>query len=372
MNRVSLTRRAWLAAVPWAAACRRTKPGFRGYAYIATATRPAVVVVDMAGFAVRWRVELESPPSLLVNNPAQPFLYALLPQTRAVQEVDARQMARGRKAVLRGTPVLARLAPDGSALWVATRNPAALVAVPLETLRPRDVITLPADPLDFDLSADPARAAVLLANRTLMQVDLAGPPQPASATLGQEPGLVHYRGDGRQILVAERAERLLTILDAATLRVVVQLPLALRPDRWCFKRDGGQLFITGEGRDAVVVAYPYQTQIAQTSLSGHAPGAMADSGTPEYLFVANPSAGSVTIFDIGSQRVVAVTTVGREPSEILITPDDQYALVINRGSGDLAVIRIANIQPGRSRRAALFTMIPVGDMPVSGVVRNAT
>ena len=36
----------------------------------------------------------------------------------------------------------------------------------------------------------------------------------------------------------------------------------------------------------------------------------------------------------------------------------------------MAVIRISNIQPGRSRRAALFTMIPVGDMPVSGVVRG--
>ena len=131
------------------------------------------------------------------------------------------------------------------------------------------------------------------------------------------------------------------------------------------------MFITGEGRDAVVVAYPYQTQIAQTSLTGRGPGAMATVESPEYLFVANPAAGSVTIFDIATQRVVAVTTVGSEPGEILTAPESPYALVINRGSGDLAVIRIGAIQPGRARSAPLFTMIPVGDKPVSGVLRSS-
>jgi DNA-binding beta-propeller fold protein YncE len=152
--------------------------------------------------------------------------------------------------------------------------------------------------------------------------------------------------------------------------MAVQLPLALRPDHLCMKPDGGQLFITGEGRDAIVIAYPYRTEVAQTSLTGRAPGAMAVSSNPEFLFVANPAAGSVTIFDINTQRVVAVTAVGGQPSEIVITPDQQYALVLNRGSGDMAVIRIAAIQAGRSKSAALFTMVPVGARPVSAVVRG--
>jgi len=151
---------------------------------------------------------------------------------------------------------------------------------------------------------------------------------------------------------------------------MTELPLALRPDQLCPSVEGGQLFITGEGRDAVVIVYPYRTEIALTSLSGRQPGRMACSEIPRYLFVSSPAAGSVTVFDIDTQKVVAVIGVGVEPGAIVITPDQQYALVLNQGSGDIAAIRIASIKPGRARRAPLFTMIPVGGRPVAALVRS--
>jgi DNA-binding beta-propeller fold protein YncE len=79
----------------------------------------------------------------------------------------------------------------------------------------------------------------------------------------------------------------------------------------------------------------------------------------------------VSILNIARRKVVAVATVGSEPSHIEITPRDQYALVLNRRSGDMAVIRTANIEPNRRKSAALFTMIPVGSKPVSAAVKEA-
>jgi DNA-binding beta-propeller fold protein YncE len=145
----------------------------------------------------------------------------------------------------------------------------------------------------------------------------------------------------------------------------------LRPDHFCFTSDGGQLFITGEGRDAVVIVYPYQTEVAQTSLSGRKPGQMACSSAPSYLFVSNPAAGSVSVFATETQKVVAVTGVGVQPGPIVMTPDQQYALVLNQGSGDIGVIRISSIKQERARKAPLFTMIPVGGIPVAALVRSA-
>ena len=113
-----------------------------------------------------------------------------------------------------------------------------------------------------------------------------------------------------------------------------------------------------------MIVYPYRTEIAQTPLSGRRPGKMAAAADPPYLFVSNPEADSVTVFDIGTQKVVAVTGVGVRPGAIGITPRQQYALVLNEGSGDVAVIRIAAITPGRAKRAPLFTMIPAGERPV--------
>jgi DNA-binding beta-propeller fold protein YncE len=131
------------------------------------------------------------------------------------------------------------------------------------------------------------------------------------------------------------------------------------------------LFVTGEGVDVVVIVYPYNSfEIAETVLAGRAPGAMATSHS--MLFVASPQSGDVSILSIVPSsygKVIGVAQVGADPGFVAITPDDQYALVLNRKSGDLAVLRLAAITP-RYKSAPLLTVIPVGSRPVSAAVRG--
>lgn len=70
-----------------------------------------------------------------------------------------------------------------------------------------------------------------------------------------------------------------------------------------------------------------------------------------------------------ARKVIAVAPVGSDPGFIAVTPDDQYALVLNRKSGDVSVLRVGTITRNRDRRASLLTVIPVGSKPVSAVVR---
>jgi len=74
-----------------------------------------------------------------------------------------------------------------------------------------------------------------------------------------------------------------------------------------------------------------------------------------------------------------VIGVGQSPCQILVTggkrPDEQFVLVLNRKSGDMAVVRLLALsEPGvsskpRLKSVSLLTMIPVGELPVSaGVV----
>ena len=110
--------------------------------------------------------------------------------------------------------------------------------------------------------------------------------------------------------------------------------------------------------DGVVVVYPYyMPQIGQTVLAGHNPGSMAVSTSPGYLFVANPKSADVSILDIETSKVLAVTPVGTEPSCIVITPDDQYALVLNQTSGDMAVIRIPNVTRAATDRSEMLVQV---------------
>jgi DNA-binding beta-propeller fold protein YncE len=76
----------------------------------------------------------------------------------------------------------------------------------------------------------------------------------------------------------------------------------------------------------------------------------------------------VTILDVDTRHMVAVVSVGQEPNFVTMTPDDQYALILNRRSGNMAVIRLAAVIRSRARGAPLFTTIPVGSAPVSAAV----
>jgi YVTN family beta-propeller protein len=242
-----------------------------------------------------------------------------------------------------------------------------------EDLRVNWRAPLHADPFDFDVSPVASTVAVSFAgDRSFLLADAAAG-RPRRVSYRGDAGTIRFQSDGRSIILANTSERMLSLYDVASARAVTHLPLAVRPDHLCFKPDGGQLFITGEGQDAVVVVYPYHTpQVAETVLAGHGPGAMAASdGTPGYLFVANPASGDVTILNITTRRVIAVASVGSEPRYITITPDNQFALVLNRKSGDMAILRITDKLGNRQKSASLFTMIPVGSGPVSAAVRAA-
>jgi YVTN family beta-propeller protein len=237
--------------------------------------------------------------------------------------------------------------------------------------------TLPNDPVDFDLAPYHDLAAVSFANATVAVIstgDAAG----SAAGRWHKPlpiesldlGSIRFQSNGKALIVADRQARSLHIFDTATEKRVAELPLAVRPDNLCFSMDGGQLFVTGEGADAVCVVYHYHTpHVAETVLAGRGPAAMAASGNPGYLFVANPSSGDVSVLSIRDRKVIAVVGVGAEPGYITVTPDSMFALVLNRKSGDMAVLRVGGIQRNRQKSASLFTMIPVGSSPVSVATR---
>jgi YVTN family beta-propeller protein len=351
---------------------RRRGVGFDGYAFVANEEGAAIAAVDLTAFAVARHIHLDANPAAVLADPVRPAVYALTPATGSIHEIGSGTLAFRRKVQVARSAVAMRLAPDGQSIWVLSEQPKQLLRLRLDTLRPDTHIALPAEPVDFDLSGDGDWAGVSFGDSGAAGfVDLRrGTCSPVA--LGKKLSLVRFRKDGRQLLVGNAEDRLLSILEMPGGHVVVHLPLAVRPEHFCFNNDRGQLFITGAGMDAVAVVFPFWTEVAETILAGRAPGVMADVVGPdaEYLLVANPQSGELTILDVDTRRVVAVVAVGQGPGSITITPDLQYALVLNCLSGDMAVIRIAAIAARRSKSAPLFTLIPVGSKPVSAVVRG--
>jgi YVTN family beta-propeller protein len=374
-----LTRRSVvLGGLGALTACTRPKAkGFSGYAFIANSEGGAVAAVDLEVFAVARHIRVDGAPTAVVAREKRARVYALTPANGSVHEIRTGNLTFASKLQVGRSAITMRLSPSHRNLYVLCREPRKLIALAFEPMRVDWELPLPADPTDFDVSPDGSLLAISYGPaHALSFVDLAHRQAfPLVQTTG-EIGLVRFqqKKESRELIAANVSERMLSVYDAPTRRLIVHLPLAVRPDHLCFNADDGQLFVTGEGMDAVVVVYPYYTpQIGETVLAGHNPGAMAASATPGYLFVANPKSGDVSILDIETRRVVAVTPVGTEPSYITITPDDQYALVLNQASGDMAVIRIQNVtravtEQRRSRKGPLFMLIPVGSKPVSAAI----
>lgn len=369
-----ISRRTFLAvtAAGGVACGRKHSTGYDGFAYVANEEGQAIAAVDLTAFAVLGHVRLNASPTEVIAHARTPAVYALTPLTGTVHEIDGGRLAVARKLQTGAAAITMRLPhADPRRLYVLYREPRKISCFSLEHGSEEWQLALPAEAVDLDVSADGKTAAISFGANGLGILDI--PARKLNVVpAGTELGIVRFRADGGVIIAADLGRRMLLFYDVALRRLVVRLPLAVRPDQICMNGDGGQLFVTGEGLDAVVVVYPYQTEVAETVLAGRKPGAMAASrGKPPYLFIANPTSGDVTIMNMANRKVVAVASVGAEPGYISITPDDQYALVLNHKSGDMGVLWIQDDKMVRRQKSVgLFTMIPVGSRPVSAAIRS--
>ncbi|MBI3208872.1 MAG: YncE family protein [Candidatus Solibacter usitatus] len=350
---------------------RRARPGFAGFAFIANEEGSAVAAVDLTAFAVIRHIRLDAAPTELINHNARKTIYALTPTTGGVHEIATASMLRARSTGVGGKVVGVRHSRLKDAIYAIVSTPRQLVEIELDSMRVTRRIPLPATPVDMDLAPHQPLALISMGAEGAAVVNLASGAVERVPT-GFPAGTVRFRQNGLQWIAAHRERKMLSFFDTATSRLVVRVPLAMHPENFCFKADGGQLFVTGAGMDAVAIVYPYSTEVAETVLAGHGPAAMAVShdvrGTAELLYVTNPQSGQVTILSIDSRKVITTAPAGGEPSFIALTPDNQCALVLNRRSGDVSVL-MTSVARRNKNTPSLFTMIPVGSKPVCAVVQ---
>lgn len=348
--------------------CTREKGnGFEGHAFVANEEGGALAAVNLTAFAVTRHIRIDGNPTKVVSHPTLPSVWALA--SGFIHEIDPTRLEFRRKISLGGPALDLQLSPDTTHLWALSPN--RLSKFNAETLAPAGVWNFPGEATSFVLARREPWAAVVIKDAPPLMLPTGEPGRVTPIALPYQADLVHFRSDGKQLALAGGAARQASFVTVPDARTVAHVPLAIEPRRIATKPDGGELYLTGDGLDAVVVLYPYLAEVGETVLAGRHPSAMAAVSTPDqaYLFVANPDAGNVTILDITTHKMVGVVPVGKDPSFVTITPDGQYALVLNRASGDMGVIRVKAVVRNRGKSAPLFTMIPVGSRPVAAAIR---
>jgi DNA-binding beta-propeller fold protein YncE len=370
----SLTRRHFLSAASALAlaSCNRNKgTGYFGYALVANAGDHTLAAVDLTAFRLAKTIPLKAAPSAVVAASGN-LAYVLTPLSGAIHLVDANlELTESQRLADELSGI--RVSAGRGNLVAVSETARELIQADVRTLRPIRRHKLNFPPTAMDLSETGFAAVADETTGQLALIDLANG-QRTQVELPHPLGAITFRGDDKLLLVANLQGRSILALDVPSLQVVAELPLAMQPEHLCFNSDQGQLFVSGAGMDGVAVVFPYNTlEVDQTLLAGHAPGAMACSENPAYLFVASTVSSSVCVLNIDTRKQLGLVEVGAKPSFVLTTPDSQYALILNETSGDLAVIHIPGIRTTSDAKrlkngTALFTMLNVGARPVHAAI----
>jgi hypothetical protein len=354
--------------------------GYPGFALITAAGENALAIVDLNTFRLSHKLDLGAAASSVSSDSSHG--YVVTPSTGAVHVIDSERLTDARPIKMASRLDLLRLTPTAGEVVGICSGDCELIfanAVDRTTIRRTKIACTPVD-VDVQLHSGSRRIYAAIsggASGTIELLDLHSAVR-RKRQLACELGAIRFRQDGQLLFAANHSEKTLMVLDTESLATVCELSLPMRPENFVFSADHGQLFISGAGVDGVAIVFAYDTiEVEQTILTGRTPGAMACSDEPRYLFVASRNGSEISILSVDTRKMIALTQVGDRPSRIVITPDQQYALVLNEGSGDLAVIRIPAIAGNRTRNGAsalpsqiltlrgvsLFAMIPVSRQP---------
>ncbi len=333
---------------------------YQGWLFVASGAEKEIAVADLASFRRVATIPLPCAPDQLFQ--AGGRVFATCREGRAMIEIDVDNFRVAGRIGLPGKPVAARLLSDSRTALVLTGEPDSLLLIDLANWRVATRLHLPSPPVDLDLNGLLA-AITLPAKNAILRVSLSGSATTilklAGATdVGVPCDAVRFRRDGKTILAGAAAAREIVAIDALSGKFLTRLPLPVAPSRFCFNANGGQMFVTGTGADALAIVNPFQNEVAETILAGRTPYGMAVSELRNLLFVTNPETGDLTILDIYTRGFIASVHVGETPGDVLLTPDGEYALVLDQRSGNVSVVRLTTVLDRKVKTKPLFTVFP--------------
>jgi len=343
-----LSRRALIAALAASACGRKRATRYPGWLFVASGAEKEIAVADLSSFRRVATIPLPCAPDQLFHSNDR--VYAICHDARTLLDIDPSNFSLKGEIALAGKPVVARLQPQRSAL-VATEDANALLRVDLANRRVEEHLALAGPPADLDVNG-PLAAVTIPSKNAIVRIDADVEKIAGSTDVGVPCMALRFRRDGRTILAGAVAAREIVALDSQSGQLLTRMGLPVSPSKFCFSPDGGEMFVTGSGADVIAIVRPFQNDVEETILAGRTPDAMAVLEPRNLLFVSNPGSGDLTILDIQTRGVTASVHVGEAAGEVMVTPDSEYVLVMERRSGSVSVVRVATVLSRRNRTSS--------------------
>ncbi len=234
--------------------------------------------------------------------------------------------------------------------------------------------------------------------------------------VGASPGLARVSPDGSTVVVSNRGDNTVSVIDAKALRVRTTLPVCQHPEEIAIlpdsskafvacsgssqvasialqsatqksdrlmalldvgqtpvsltlKPDGGELMVCNFDSDSISIIETGNDEVGSSLEIGQHPSRGTVTLDNSRLYVTNFGSNSVAVYDIDMGRRIDTLTVGSRPDGLALTPDQNYLLVLDTQSGDVTVIQKRKGRKLEPSEYSLLTLIPVGVQPNAIVVK---
>jgi YVTN family beta-propeller protein len=211
--------------------------------------------------------------------------------------------------------------------------------------------TLPSDQTWWSgVLADPKRGVVWAANRgtsmtatDVVQFDARTGAVKGRVRVGVSPYELVLTQDGKQLFVSNWGDKSVSVVDAASLKVIKTIPVGFNPNDMVLAADG-RLFVACSNENTVYVIDARSLEVLETiSISlypkaplGSTPNSLALDAKRRLLFVANADNNDIAVVDIKSRahsNVLGFVPAGWYPSAITLGEAGQ-ALYIGSSKGE--------------------------------------
>lgn len=175
----------------------------------------------------------------------------------------------------------------------------------------------------------------------------------ATAAVGNTPSGLAVTPDGKTLVLAERDDDQVALLDAATLARIATVKVGKHPFGVIVDAEGRRAYAADVESDDVSVIDLAERRLVGTVRTGKRPYVVALARG--LGFVTDQYAGAVTVFRLDTLQPVKRISVGDYPDGIEASADGRHVYAVNWESSTVSVID--------SERLAVEREIGVGDGP---------
>jgi YVTN family beta-propeller protein len=175
----------------------------------------------------------------------------------------------------------------------------------------------------------PASLALAVALVLLVSVGLAaatvvntgGAPKPLAGTAPRASSAIALSPGGETLLAVNPDSNSLTLVDAATHAVLVELPVGTDPRTVAVDDGSGRAYVANRGSDTVSVIHLTSPRVIATIDVGDRPYGVVVSPDGERLYVAEQGVDRLAVVDTAELRTLFTIPVADRPSGLAITSD---------------------------------------------------